>query len=408
MSLALAKDRIPDVLRFFSRFGVEVGLLVPTETGLSHAIMDAHASLREFLKRKGIHDYADQGQGQDSKKIVNAHLITLDGPIKKKVSLYRPATKKGDPRIWIEGLNKHAAAGDILALMIHDGELFVVNSSTPGLLDLGSRGGTFFHEVLEKSGLKEIPVAAVELLRQLRNVSAMGYVRTMRPGPTGVGFTLESLLGIKANSHRGPDIDGIEIKAGRATDSGRRKTRTTLFSRAPNWDASPYGALQLLRTYGRPNRNGRNQIYCSLRNVPNPTFGFYLRVEDSHDELTSRRGIHGSAPTNSDEEIFSWPMRELQSALLEKHSETFWVKAKTKGIGQDEHFLYYEVTHTRRPLISNFAALIESGHINLDFLLKVEFDERNNERARDRGYLFKIWERDRDLLFTSAITHSLA
>lgn len=407
MSLTQADRPIPDVLRFFAEYGIEVALLVPTATGLAKSIMDAHASIRDFLKARGLHNYDEQPQGPDAKRIINATLVLRDTMRQTRASLYRPATKTGDPRIWITGLNDYAVAGNVLALMTDGHHLFVVNASNLTLLDSGLIPGSPLHDVLQRLAPATNPVA-IELLGKLHDVAAAGYIRTLRPGPTGVGFTLETLLGIKANARRTPDYKGIEIKAGRATDSGRSTVRSTLFSMAPDWSKSPYTALRLLRTYGRDNEEGRRQIYCTLDNVPNPTFGFYLRVEDAAAELTSRRGVPRHKPLKIDEKVLAWSLEDLRSALQTKHRETFWVKAKTRGRGESEEFLYYEAQHTTGPLPANFEALIESGHVKLDFLLSLKKGRNGQERPRDHGYLFKIWERDRDLLFAPAKRYALS
>ena len=406
MSLTQADRPISDVLRFFAEYGIEVALLVPTATGLAKSIMDAHASIRDLLKARGLHNYDEQPQGPDAKRIINATLVSTDTLRQTRASLYRPSTKSGDPRIWITGLNAHAVAGNVLALMTDGNHLFVVNASNLTLLDSGLIPGSPLHDVLQRLAPATNPVA-IELLGKLQDVAAAGYIRTMQPGPSGVGFTLETLLGIKANARRTPDYKGIELKSSRATDSGRPTVRSTLFSMAPDWSKSPYTALRLLRTYGRDNEESRRQIYCTLDNVPNPTFGFYLRVEDSAAELSSRRGVPRNKPLKMDEKVLAWSLEDLRSALQTKHRETFWIKAKTRGRGECEEFLYYEAQHTTGPLPANFEALIESGHIELDFLLSLKKGRNGQERARDHGYLFKMWERDRDLLFAPAKRYAL-
>jgi hypothetical protein len=51
------------------------------------------------------------------------------------------------------------------------------------------------------------------LLERLREISARGWIATMRTGDTGIGFTLETLLGIEANVRRsGGDFEGIELR----------------------------------------------------------------------------------------------------------------------------------------------------------------------------------------------------
>ncbi len=52
-----------------------------------------------------------------------------------------------------------------------------------------------------------------EFTKKFREIKEQGFVQTMRKGPTGIGYTLETLLGIKENNDARPDIDGAELKA---------------------------------------------------------------------------------------------------------------------------------------------------------------------------------------------------
>ena len=71
-----------------------------------------------------------------------------------------------------------------------------------------------------------------------------------RKGPTGVGFTLETLLGITENNRQAPDYKGIELKAGRLNHKMPR-SRTTLFSKIPDWSKSACSSgMLLLENYG--------------------------------------------------------------------------------------------------------------------------------------------------------------
>src|SRR5690554_18149 len=106
---------------------VEVTLIEPTGTGLEKSIMDATGSVRAYLKDKKIHDYELQNQGQESKIQVNSYLVNPDGLLNSSASLYRPNTKKGDPRIWFKGLGAYSRANDILGIISHENNLYVVN-----------------------------------------------------------------------------------------------------------------------------------------------------------------------------------------------------------------------------------------------------------------------------------------
>ena len=398
MSLDQADRPLAEVLTPFAAHWLEVGLIVPTATGMQKAIMDAHAPLREYLSAAAVHDYADQSQGPDYKRKVTTWLVGRDGIEYTESSLYRPLTKQGDPRIWIYGLPKYANPGNVLALLAGDGGLYVVNGSDLALMASAGDPFSTLGTLLARLSPRRSAVAD-ELLAKLRAVSSLGYLPSLRAGPTGVGYTLETHLGIKANSSKSPDFKGIEIKAGRTLASGRAATRSNLFSLAPDWDASPHSALSLLRAHGRDNEDGRRQIYCTLANAPNPTFGLYLGVDQPDDLLHSLRGEPAGRPAAGDEQIFQWRLHALRDALLAKHRETFWVKARARGTNSSETFHYYEVEHTKGPLAANLAPLIETGHVQLDFLLSIKKGKTGKERARDHGYLFKLWERDRHLLF---------
>ncbi len=407
MSLEQADRPVAEVIGTFAAHWLEVGLLVPTATGLQKSIMDAHASLRDYLRQRHVHDYGEQSQGQDAKKVIKAWLVTRDGLQETKASLYRPTTKTGDPRIWFSGLPGYAQPGNVLAILAGDGGLYVVNASDLALIKSAGDAKTPLGALLARLSPKASAVAN-ELLGKLRDIAAQGFIRTLRAGPTGVGFTLETLLGIEANANRAPDYKGIEIKAGRTNARGRSTTRSTLFSMAPDWNASPYTALELLRAYGRPNTDGRKQVYCTLATKPNPTFGLYMVADEADELLHSLRGQPGSPPASSDEEIFQWSLPALRDALVAKHRETFWVKAQVRRDRDQEAFHYFQVEHTKGPLPGNLAPLIDSGHVQLDFLLSLQRTANGAERARDHGYLFKLWEQHRDLLFAPPRTYQLA
>ena len=129
---------ISEVMKVFASYGQEAGYIVPTVTGMDKDILDAHGSLREFLKSKGIHDFDFQGQGGEHKKLVDIFLINEDSILETKMSLYRPETKSGDPRLWIYGLPKYAAPFNLLAFLFLGEKLYLINTSNPRLLGKSS------------------------------------------------------------------------------------------------------------------------------------------------------------------------------------------------------------------------------------------------------------------------------
>lgn len=103
--------------------------LSPTETGLKKHIIDAVIPLRDMLHTKKFHDYAEQKQGI-IRRVGGIRLSPEGHPIPIKVSLYRPVTKQGDPRIWFQRANEWCRPGDMLGVFILGDILHVVNLST--------------------------------------------------------------------------------------------------------------------------------------------------------------------------------------------------------------------------------------------------------------------------------------
>lgn len=82
-----------------------------------------------------------------------------------------------------------------------------------------------------------------EFRRKIANIKAMGYVASHRKGDTGIGKTLEDLLGITENLIAGPDFATYEVKTGRKESI----SMLTLFTKSP----MPKSAnKKLLETFG--------------------------------------------------------------------------------------------------------------------------------------------------------------
>ena len=231
--LKRADTPIESAVEAFAEFGVEAAYVVPVQNGLDKSILDATQTVCEFLAVHGIHDYGEQGQGPEGKRTIPIHVVHADRFETRTVSLYRPLTKDGDPRLWISVLGNYAKSENLLAL-ITDGkkELYAVNCSDPVLLESRHLDGSPLRSLLTD---KQVASSAVELLGLLQGIARRGFIDSLRAGDTGIGYTLETLLGIEENSRPAPDYLGIELKASRLRSDGRRN-RSNLFSKKPDWD----------------------------------------------------------------------------------------------------------------------------------------------------------------------------
>lgn len=378
--LKAANTSVETALKMFNGAGVSVGLLAPTRTGLGKGIMDSTMSFRDFLRETDTHDYATQQQGV--KTSIPAVFVFPDRCVDTTASLYRPKTKKGDPRIWFSRLPHYCKPTDLLAVVKHAGKLCVFNMSNPAIALAFAIPGSVPHEILAQCS-EIISATASELLGKLRDIHRLGFVRGVSHGDTSVGMTLEHLLGIPPNSAKTPDYKGIELKASRqlgADAAGRAKGKgqITLFTNTPDWKRSPLNAEGILQHFGYPGEHGRLQLYCTVSNEINPQ-GLYL---DAHNEIDLVNKARTESYTG---DVAVWALDVLKARLAAKHHETFWVKATAKKEDGHECFRYDLVRHTRRPNTSNLASLFDGGVITLDYAMHL----KPNGKVRDHGYLFR-------------------
>ena len=148
----LSKSDIPiDLIQSdLNSYGVNPVFLVPTELGLRKSILDAHVELKKFLSENNLHDFEDQAKGSANKKVLPVNLIEKNSVKKSSISLYRPDSKGGSPRLWISGLAKYAKPYNLLAFFLRGGELFIVNASEKEIFESRLITGSSFDSILRK------------------------------------------------------------------------------------------------------------------------------------------------------------------------------------------------------------------------------------------------------------------
>lgn len=382
------KVRIAKNKEVFAKRGVEFSVFEPTITGLKKSILDATRPVRSHFESENFHLFETQGQGKDHKVKRKAHFVADGGILSTEVSLYRPVTKKGDPRMWFKGLPSFAEPTNQIAIVIFEGELYLFNLSQIVLFasDPASAPLQFLERYVQsKNGV------ANGLLLRLKEI-AKKPIRAVVSGDTAVGMAVEHALGIVANSSQQPDYNGIELKAGRGN-----KNRTTLFAQVPDWGVSRLkSSAYILDEYGYQ-RGDDFKLYCTISTQRTNSQGLKFFYDESADQLIEK--------DRNGKEVAVWPGSLLRDRLLKKHAETFWIEATSITVDGVEHFLLKSVTHTKRPLVSQLLPLIESGVITMDHLIKRKGG--NKPSVTEKGPLFKINKRDLSFLFPEPKTYLL-
>lgn len=371
---------------FFKYHNIDATFLKPTETALKKSIIDAVKPVRSFFKKHGFHDYENQLQGQENKIAKRGFFINVENT-QTLVTLYRPNTKKGDPRIWFTGLKNYVKPDDLMALFLIEDNLYILNCSDVSIFNGFTQNKKYINNL---DNTYKPPEVLDELLEKMHDIYHMGFVdRWGTKGPKAVGWTLENLLGLQPNSSKNPDYKGIELKSHRS----KSKTRYTLFSLVPKWSLSRLrGTLEILNERGKfSTKDQRISLYVSLNTKHYNTYN--LRLETDYE----RNLLHQICKNgNAKEYDTSWLVTDLFDRLSKKHPNTLWVNVDSKKINDMESFHYLSGVFTSQPDQEMFKLMLDEGLIELDYTMHIKKDGG----PRDHGYLFKILPENLDSLFS--------
>jgi len=224
-----------------------------------------------------------------------------------------------------------------------------------------------------------------ELIQRLKRIKEMGWVKTHRPGPTGVGKTLEDLLGITENNIPGPNAAMIELKSARKNAS----SMLTLFTKSP----LPRKAnSMLLEKFGYPSkkREGTKRLETTVNakdfNTIKGRPGFKISIEgDRVNLITTRYEILGY-----------WDKETLKNSFERKLPKLLYVKAESRGKGSDEEFWFNEAWLLSGFDFNNFVQLLRDGVILVD----IRIGQYSDGRTHDHGTGFRVFPDKLDLCFS--------
>lgn len=394
-------------MRFLTDMQIEHTTMTITKTGYGKGIMDAIASLRIYLKENEIHDFENQQQGSQHKKLVETYILTGNKEYKTLSSLYRPKTKKGDPRIWIYGLKDYIKPNDRFVIIVNDGKLYVINIT---VVDIEKACSSLFSPIGEliNEQNRNIRFVSEELLAKLRKFHDQ-WIPSDIVADTAIGRKVEVLLGIPMNSSRKPDYKGIELKSFR---DKRPSVRKGLFTKAPEWDESNFkGPYEICAEYGYPD-NVRYKKYRHTHKFQMPNSrSLCLNIEKQEAMLAIEEGyINDNGDYRTKKNVVRWRLSDIQDKLKEKHHDTFWIEVHPKMENGREWFKFVKTEYTRNPVMSQLNALIEQRQITVDMSICRNVDPQTGERIKKTNgdtYGFKIAKKATPILFPDSTIYDL-
>ena len=228
-----------------------------------------------------------------------------------------------------------------------------------------------------------------EFISKMGEICNRGYIPSHRMGDTGIGKTLEDLLGIDENNISGPDFSVYELKSGRRQSN----TMVTLFTKTP----SPKGAIkELVDNFGYRQRKRtaksrqltlvpitendsipleEKELHVTVDAIKPNSVGLQLKFVGERLYFKNSKGVTAF-----------YDRSNLEEAFEKKYKSMIYVIADCKKTGKKESFWYNEAYRLDRFGFSTFSQLIKDGLLKVD----LRVGHYPNGRVHDHGTGFRI------------------
>jgi hypothetical protein len=229
-----------------------------------------------------------------------------------------------------------------------------------------------------------------EFQRKIAEIKNKGYVLSHRSGDTGIGKTLEDLLGITENNIAGPDFATYELKTARKESV----SMLTLFTKAP----LPASAnKRLLEVFGYPQRKATRdhkqlslagkevdeskipvedkELHVTVDALKPNSVGLKLGLKENRLFIENNKGVEAY-----------WDNSTLREAFEQKYHKLVYVLADHKMEGGKEHFWFNEALLLDGFSFERFSELVMEGKLKVD----IRIGHYSDGRLHDHGTGFRI------------------
>lgn len=229
------------------------------------------------------------------------------------------------------------------------------------------------------------------------NIKKKGWVKTLKNGPTGIGYTFEKLLGKKEDNLFLPDYKNIEIKTFRIFS----KKKLHLLTLTPDGDYL-FPIERIVNSLGYPdkelpeykvfNMSFNTQKYTKINKN---TFG-KIKVDYKNQKIRFiiERGLY-TRQLN-----VSWSFELLKERINLKLKKIAIIEAYSKFINKEEYFLYSKLKYYEIKDYESFIKAIEQGKISINFQIGIYKSGNKKGQRHDRGTSFTINIEDIENIYT--------
>jgi len=236
-----------------------------------------------------------------------------------------------------------------------------------------------------------------QFLVKIAQIKEMKFVPSHRVGDTGIGKTLEDLLGITENNISSADLGKYEIKAARKNTS----SMLTLFTKAPQPSSAN---SELLEKCGYPTRKTSGNF--SLRNYSQNTLTAHQTFNLRGEDLPGEKELHSTVDAistnpqglklgirdnrlyidNPKKVLAYYDNIALKECFEKKYNSLLYVLAEHYGTRAKEYFWFNEAYLLDGFSFERFSELILEGKLKVD----IRIGHYSNGKLHDHGTGFRI------------------
>ncbi len=227
-----------------------------------------------------------------------------------------------------------------------------------------------------------------QIKTQLEELKKEGFIPTLRRGSTGIGFTLETKLGIKENRFRGPDYDIYELKAKRRNTN----SKSSLF--VPNWILTNHNSWKdVVEEFGHRWPINENQqlkgkaLFPTLQYERPNNRGWYSLITNDQIQLIYHDTLIAYADLDDVKQLFD-----------DKLTNMIYVLADSQIIDGKEYFHFNEVYQLEDTDFEKFLNQIKAqrNRIVVEFRMGIHlngnFERHGNAFRASRKAIFSLYD----------------
>lgn len=229
-----------------------------------------------------------------------------------------------------------------------------------------------------------------DLYQLFYKIKNMGWIKSMRKGSGGIGYTFETLIGKDEDTLPLPDFENIEIKTIRKNS----KKNIHLFSLNPDGDDKLY-INRIINRLGYPDKEYKQfkVLNVDFNGKRYTNIGHYRpnKVKLIVDRCNQKIILIAKDHLGKDLEIkTSWSFELIRNRIFQKLNRLAIIEANSKIINNEEYFSYESINYYLFKDFDTFIKLIEDGIITIEIKIGIYKNEKRLGQIRNRGAIFSI------------------